>query len=126
MTTRVGTSDRDEASGEPPPFHIEVVEGGTRPVLRLSGELDHGGATALTGAVDQLPPLTEGLALDLADVPFVDSSGLSALIHAIRRAGADGGTLTIRRPTPLLVRLLETTGVDVHLVIEPDQGQSET
>jgi anti-sigma B factor antagonist len=101
-------------------LQIERVGGTARPLLRLRGDLDQEGAPALVAAVDALPPLPDGLALDMLDVPFVDSSGLSALIHAIRRATTDGGVLTIRRPVPLLVRLLETTGVDVHLVIEPD------
>jgi anti-sigma B factor antagonist len=105
--------------GAPLPLVVEAVDGAPRPVLKLRGDLDQTGAPVLTRAVDALPSLSDGLALDFDQVPFVDSSGLSALIHVIRRAAADGAVLTIQRPNPLLVRLLETTGVDVHLVIEP-------
>ena len=44
---------------------------------------------------------------------FMDSSGLGA-IHAARRiAIKDGGNLVVCRPSPLVYRVLEITGLDV-------------
>lgn len=50
--------------------------------------------------------------LDLLQLTFIDSSGLGA-IHAARRAAIeDGGSLVLCRPTPMVYRVLEITGLD--------------
>lgn len=50
------------------------------------------------------------LVIDLSDVPFVDSSGLGAIIGVVRRIREGGGEVTIQCTRPALLRLLETTG----------------
>jgi anti-sigma B factor antagonist len=51
--------------------------------------------------------------IDLSDCSFIDSTGLSVLVHARSRLLDDGdGQLEICCPDPQVRRLLEITGVD--------------
>ena len=64
------------------------------------------------------------LVIDVDGVDFMDSSGLRALIEAHRRAHAQGGTITVRYPSPFIHRLLQITGVDtvVHVDGVPESA----
>jgi anti-anti-sigma factor len=84
------------------------IEGGR--VVAPNGELDISTCPALAGYL-QAPP-GDVLVVDLADLTFLDSSGLG-LIHAARReACRTGGSLVVSRPTPSVRRVLEITGLD--------------
>lgn len=65
-------------------------------VVSLHGRLDLASAAALRTAVDD--SINTGrtrLVVDLAGVPFVDSSGLGALVGGFKRATAAGGAFRI-------------------------------
>jgi anti-anti-sigma factor len=49
------------------------------------------------------------LDLDLAEVAFMDSTGLRSLFHLHDIATAHGGRLRLLRPSPRVMRLLEMT-----------------
>ncbi len=93
------------------PFDVTSYdfEGGR--IFALRGELD---ASTCRGLAEQLigPP---GLlvVVDLCQVTFMDSSGLGAIHTARRRAMKDGGTLVVSRPTPMVRRVFEITGLDM-------------
>lgn len=79
-------------------------------IFVLTGELD---ASSSRGLPEQLQgPLGSLVVIDLSELTFMDSSGLGA-IHAARRlAIKDGGTLVVCRPQPIVLRVLELTGLD--------------
>jgi anti-sigma B factor antagonist len=52
-----------------------------------------------------------GLLLDLADVRFVDSTGVGAFVELASEAEDQGATFEIRNPSPRVQRLLEVTGL---------------
>jgi anti-anti-sigma factor len=86
-------------------------------VLDLHGELDLTTAGALKGAVEAIVPEHPlGLAVDLADVPFMDSSGISALVMARKRLHDVGAFLAVLRPHPMPRSLLQRTNLD-HLLL---------
>jgi len=60
----------------------------------------------------------ERLLIDLSDVPFMDSAGLGALIHGIRRTRDSGGDVAVACARPTLTRLLHTTGFDRLVPVE--------
>ena len=64
------------------------------------------------GLADRLAgPPGSLVVLDLAQLTFMDSSGIGA-IHAARRLTIkDGGTLVVCRPSPQVDRVLEITGL---------------
>lgn len=96
------------------PGELEVVVsnvGGGHEV-RLLGELDMGTADRLR---DELVRLTEDgavqVTVDLSDLVFIDSTGLSVLISALKQLRQQGGDMALRSPTPGTRRVLEITGL---------------
>ena len=61
------------------------TNGGCR--VAVSGEVDVSNASALRDALDEQLSSGEGaLAIDLADVPYIDSTGIGVLVGAAHRA----------------------------------------
>jgi anti-anti-sigma factor len=79
--------------------------------VALSGELDMAVAFRLETEIDRLlaTPGIRTLVLDLADVSFVDSAGLGALLSIREEATRVGIGLTIARVSALVRRLLDVT-----------------
>lgn len=87
-------------------------------VLDLDGELDLTTAGALKGAVEAIVPERPlGLAVDLAHVPFMDSSGISALVAARKKLQDVGAFLAVLRPHPMPRSLLQRTNLDRLLLV---------
>jgi anti-sigma B factor antagonist len=82
-------------------------------VVALGGALDVSAADQL---LDELRYVwdTQGLPiiLNLAEVTFLDSTGVRALVLARRDLAAAGRPLTIAAASPKVRRLLELTGTD--------------
>jgi anti-anti-sigma factor len=93
---------------------IEVVPGSV-PVVRAVGELDLSTAGRLCRAIQGAAAFAAGrprLLIDLSELEFCDSTGLRALIGAVRAVEVGGGkaALAVTRGGPL-DRLLELTGL---------------
>ena len=96
-------------------FGIDVAGG----VISLSGDLDAHTAPQLDEAINELIRNgEERIVLRMADVGFVDSSGLRSLIRA-RNEGDGERDVVIQSPSAATLRLLEITGMTEHFVIEP-------
>jgi anti-sigma B factor antagonist len=81
-------------------------------VLTLAGELDAASAPALDERLTEL--LAEAHAsvvLDLVDLQFVDSAGVSVLIRAKKQAEARTARLMLRRPTEQVQRVFALVGL---------------
>jgi anti-sigma B factor antagonist len=97
------------------PFSVEVQElNGDVRSFNLNGELDHATAPELREPLDAaIDRGVRAVLIDLSDCSFIDSTGLSVLVHARSRLLDDGdGQLEICCPDPQVRRLLEITGVD--------------
>jgi anti-sigma B factor antagonist len=82
----------------------------------LSGEIDAHTAPLLAAAMVDLP---SGIAtVDVANVSFMDSSGLRVLIEAATRAREGGGDLLIAHPTSGIARLVEISGLAGQLRLD--------
>lgn len=80
--------------------------------VRLLGELDLATATPLRDELSRL--MSDGptqVTVDMADLAFIDSTGLSVLISALKRLREQGGDMTLRSPTPGTRKVLEITGL---------------
>ncbi len=62
-----------------------------------------------------------GLVLELADVGFVDSSGIGAFVDLARQAEDSDLSFAVRTPSPRVLRVLEVTGL-AHLWSEKQQA----
>jgi anti-anti-sigma factor len=103
-----------------PAFELSVSAVGGVRVVTLSGELD----IDTMGEVNDALAIANGLSttvVDLRELTFIDSSGVSGLLAAARRA-REGGTWICCVPGPPSVqRVFELTGVDtvIDWVDEP-------
>jgi anti-anti-sigma factor len=92
---------------------VGLAERGDVLVLSLAGELDLADAPALRdalrGAVERSP---RRLVVDLAEVTFVDSTVLGALVEARARIG--GEAFALAAPGLEVRRALEVSGLDRH------------
>jgi anti-sigma B factor antagonist len=101
-----------------PSFDIALVETEASLRLVLTGELDIATAPLVDAALDQAEAgSTPQILLDLAAVPFIDSSGLRTLIRAADRAAANGGRIAIAGAGPQARRLFELSGAGTRLPI---------
>jgi anti-sigma B factor antagonist len=87
------------------------IKGGR--VFAFRGELDISNAD---GLIEQITgPAGSFVVIDLSELTFVDSSGLSAILTARWRVIRDGGMLVLSRPRRNVQALLEMTGIDEFL-----------
>ena len=85
-------------------------------VVILSGELDSSNAASLQERLASIPPQpTQRLTFDLTGLRFMDSAGIAVLIGAVTKAGS----VSLRNPSPIIRRVLETTGLFDVFSIEP-------
>ncbi|GAB2486868.1 STAS domain-containing protein [Streptosporangium sandarakinum] len=89
-------------------------------VLRAHGELDMGSAPVLRERLRQATerPAAPALVVDLVEVSFCDSVGMSELVLALHRSEAEGLRLALSGVHGSLERLLWATGLhnvfDIH------------
>jgi anti-sigma B factor antagonist len=96
------------------PLAVETVDGPV-PVLRVSGELDLSTAGRLCRAIQSVAGARR-LMIDLSELEFCDSTGLRALMNAVREIEVAGGKAAIAvTPGGPFARLLQLTGLGEFL-----------
>jgi serine/threonine-protein kinase RsbW len=92
------------------PATIET-NGDGRPRLRLRGDLDFQNAKAVRETLHSAArEADDPLVLDMSDLRYIDSSGISALVSAARQAQARGRDLRLEGASPHVRYLLSATG----------------
>jgi anti-sigma B factor antagonist len=70
------------------------------------------------------------MVLDLTDVEFIDSTGLSVLLNALRRVTRAGGRMALVCTNPTVLRLFEITKLDstfaIHAAMRPALEQVQS
>jgi anti-anti-sigma factor len=95
------------------PFNVLAHDFGGGRVFALCGELD---ASTCDGLAETLGgPSGSLIVVDLRLLTFMDSSGLGAIHAAWRNAIKNGGALVVSRPTPIVHRVLQITGLDLWI-----------
>ncbi len=84
-----------------------------RGVLLVSGSLDFDSRPALITAGQETLDRddTEGLVLDLAQVQFLDSTGIGAFVQLAQHAEDADKTFGIRNPSARVARVLSVAGL---------------
>jgi anti-sigma B factor antagonist len=89
----------------------EATPGGAT-VIRVQGDLDLESHLAWEAAIVRAIEGGAGpVTVDLSQVPFLDSSGVRALLTSRQKAMAHGTTLAVRDPQPIVAQVLRLTGV---------------
>jgi anti-sigma B factor antagonist len=111
-----GTSSGRRASGTTwisPPLQIQIESGPAYVCLKLGGELDIYTAPDLAEAIEKLEATMPALLIvDLAELHFIDATGLHILLEAHKRARTTNRCLFLLRPRPTVQRVLQVTGLD--------------
>jgi anti-sigma B factor antagonist len=108
-------------TGRPPgAFRVEDAELRGAPGVAIHGEVDVGSVPLLVEALDAAIRDSEGaFVIDLCEVEFLDSSGLSALMRARAVLGRDERALAVVCPPGPVQRLFDLAGIaDLFFVYE--------
>jgi anti-sigma B factor antagonist len=104
------TSENDSDRDSPNDVARFEVEPGTETVVRVAGELDALSGSKLRAllaeAFDEHPG---AVVVDLGEVSFIDSVGLSILVTAHNRGEAQSIPFTVRSASPACQRVFEIT-----------------
>ena len=93
-------------------FRLEVTSDDQTTLVTIAGELDLASSPALDEELQRLASDGGGrVVIDLRELDFMDSTGLSTLVRAHGRLEQAGRPLGVVRGTPQVQRLLELTGV---------------
>ena len=106
------------------------IETGTddtgRCVIRVSGAIDVQSRVALlTAGRAALETDAPALVLDLADVSFLDSTGIGALVELSHDAEDAQMGFALRAPSARVVRILQMTGLGDAWQIEDDASDDD-
>lgn len=107
------------------------IEAGTdergHALLRVTGAIDVQSRDALlTAGHAAFEGDTPGLVLDLADVTFLDSTGIGALVELGHDAEDADAAFALRDPSPRVVRILEMTGLSDAWPIEETEVPTDS
>ena len=110
-----------------PLVQVDVVlpeEDDTPAVVRLRGELD---VSEVQTVDDELAPVIartdRDVTIDVENLQFIDVGGLNLLARTAGTLTEAGRVLRLRAPSPILVRMLQVTGLDEHVqIVDPVDG----
>ena len=103
----------------PTDFEVTASFRGDVVVLGVRGEVDIATAPHLGALLDAvIDQRHTSIALDLAELDFMGSTGLDVIASVVNRLGAVGEDLTIRSAPTLVIRLLEISGLSDQVRFE--------
>ena len=105
----------------PVDFRVGVRAVGDLTVVSVTSDLDVLTAPRLRDRLIEV--IDEGrhnLAVDLTECEFIDSSGLSALVTALKRARSENGDLAMVCPSGNVRRLIEVVALDQVFTLYQD------
>jgi anti-sigma B factor antagonist len=99
-------------------FRVEVANRGEAAVISVSGELDLASSPALEEELERVAGSDASLVIvDLRNLEFMDSTGLSVLVRAHQRAAESSQRFGLVNGSQQVQRLLSLTGVADRLVL---------
>lgn len=108
-------------------FGLTTRYSGRQVVLALRGEVDKLTAPTFASVLDAL--FDDGrrdIVVDVAELDFMDASGLGVIGPMSCRLHDDGGALTVRSPSPMVRRILEITEMGDLIERRPPDAKSLT
>ena len=80
--------------------------------LTVAGEVDVSTHAQLRAALGELLGDLGDVRLDLQGVPFMDTHGVTLVVHTAKRLDDEGGRLIVQDPPDSLTRIFETLWID--------------
>jgi anti-sigma B factor antagonist len=104
---------------------LNVRTVGEQSVLDVVGEVDVYSAPELRERLSELlKASTPSLVVNLAEVSFLDSTGIGTLVAGLNRAVQFGGTLTLVCDHERILKLFRITGLDTVFLIRPSVDEA--
>lgn len=104
--------DEGRVAGIPSPFAVSAQSTNGCAVIEVVGEVDLATAPALRKRLARALEHRQHVVVDLSRCSFCDSTGLSALLSAWKRAREQDGVLALTGVHGTVGRVLRVTGVD--------------
>ncbi|MBW8804207.1 MAG: STAS domain-containing protein [Catenulisporales bacterium] len=100
-------------------FTVSTTTSGTAVRVAVRGDVDLATAEQLQEAVSPLIRAGCEVAVDCAEIQFLDSAGLRVLLELNRRAGEAGGELVLVALSDIVSRVLDLAGVAQMFTVRP-------
>lgn len=102
-------------------FALSVDFMETQVVLGVHGEVDINTAPELGALVDVvIGQGYQSVVLDMAELAFMDASGLRVIADGASRLRPSGGEVVLRSPPPIVQRILDITRLTEVVRLEPE------
>jgi anti-sigma B factor antagonist len=102
-------------------FRVEVATKGEASVVSVAGELDLASSPTLEAELQRVSASDIPLVIvDLSQLEFMDSTGLSVLVRAHQRAEENGQRFGLINGSQQVQRLLTLTGVAERLTLSAE------
>ena len=89
----------------------EVLPGGS--LIRVAGEVDLYSSPELRKAIlKAMSSVESGLAIDLSEVSYIDSSGVATLVEGLRAANEKAAEFKLVAPSPAVIQVLQLARLD--------------
>jgi anti-sigma B factor antagonist len=103
--------------GDPLVVDVDHEDEGRTVRVRPRGDIDLATVAVLQACLRSLPAAAE-VVVDLADVAFIDSSGINAVLRANLDREGHGGRVRVAHPRPSTRRALEA--LDLLDLVDPE------
>mgnify|MGYP005836473533 FL=1 len=88
-----------------------LIDYSDQPTITLRGEVDYRNTHRVKQAIGSLIERGKSINVDLKELVFMDSTGVSALVDAAKAAFPNGGELTLVSPSQQLAKVLKRSGL---------------
>jgi anti-sigma B factor antagonist len=104
---------------------IQTLDDGL--LLSLAGEIDLSRSPEVrVGLIQQIESQPQRLVIDLADVPYMDSSGVATLVEALQKQRAHGGKMVLCNMQTRVRSIFEIARLDQVFTIVDDLQTAKT
>ena len=101
---------------------ISTIATGDICTVHVTGEVDVSNADELRSALDRaLASGASAVEVDLAEVPYIDSTGIGVLVGTSQRAADAAKSLAVVNPQHNVVRVLNLLGLESDLGVRTAQ-----
>lgn len=104
-------------------LEIDHRAAGDWKIVAVRGEVDLSTTPQLREALTAAAESGAPVAVDVREVPFMDSMGLGVLVGARRRAGESGAGFAIISDGGPITRLLDVSGLGTMFRVVRDEGE---
>ena len=99
-------------------LRVDTTIDGARRTVRVAGEVDVSNADQLRSTLDEgLSAGETDLVVDLAEVPYIDSTGIGVLVGAAHHAVEHQKGFEVVNAQPNVMRVAQLLGVDKEIGI---------